>query len=164
MKPQWYVFYTYPKAEKVVNNILLHMKYESFLPMRGTIRTWKNRQTKKIYTPLFPGYIFVRADERTLYDILQVPKVCSLIKFGNKPCFIPDEDIDGIKRMVELEYDISVEHCLNEGEYVRITQGALAGFQGILVQKKGKCRFGIQLKGINQTVNVNVNASYIEKI
>ena len=40
----WYVFYTYPNAEKVVCKELLKRQYNAFLPMVKALHKWKNRQ------------------------------------------------------------------------------------------------------------------------
>ena len=58
-KKSWYVFYTCPRAEKKVNEYLLSIGYETFLPLRKELKIWKNRQRKFIETPLFSNYIFI---------------------------------------------------------------------------------------------------------
>lgn len=58
-KKNWYVFYTSPRAEKKVNEYLLSLGYESFLPLKSEFKIWRNRQRKLIKSPLFPSYIFV---------------------------------------------------------------------------------------------------------
>ena len=163
LEPHWYVFYTAPRAEKAVNDELHQRGYESFLPLHKTFRVWKNRQRKMIYNPLFPGYIFARSKENEIYNILQTPKICTCIKCDNKPSAVPEKIIEGIRLMLGLEQDIFVEHDFTEGEHVRIVQGPLSGYQGILVKKKGKCRFGIQLKEINQVVSIDIQASMLER-
>lgn len=45
-KKNWYVFYTSPRAEKKVNEYLLSLGYESFLPLKSEFKIWRNRQRK----------------------------------------------------------------------------------------------------------------------
>ena len=162
--PLWYVFYTFPRAEKVVNNELQQRNYECFLPLYKTIRIWRNRQRKMIYSPLFPGYVFVRTNEIEIYNILKIPQICTCVKCGNKPSIVPNKEIEGIKALLGLENEIFVEHGFVEGEHVRITRGALLGHQGILLKQKGKYRFGIKLDSIKQVATIDINVSIVEKI
>jgi transcription antitermination factor NusG len=160
----WYVFYTAPRAEKVVQQELTYLGYAVFLPTIKTLRIWKNRQKKKVDQVLFPSYIFVNTEESYLHNICQTPKIMTFIHCGGKPSKIKLECIEGIKRMLGLEQEITIEPNFTEGENVRIIHGPLAGYEGILVKQKSKTRFGIQLKEINQTVFVDICTSVVEKV
>lgn len=41
-KKNWYVFYTSPRAEKKVNEYLLSLGYESFLPLKSEFKILDN--------------------------------------------------------------------------------------------------------------------------
>lgn len=160
----WFVFYTCPRSEKVVYQDMIKRGYEAFLPTTKTLRIWKNRQKKWIEEVLFPSYIFVNTKHCELYDITQLPKVVTYIHCAGKPSTIALEEIEGIKRMLCLEQEVSVETNFVEGENVRILYGPLAGHKGILVKKKGKTRFGIRLKEINHTVFIDICTKVLEKV
>ncbi len=160
---QWYVFYLCPRAEKRVRNDLVKRDYEVFLPTVKTLKVWKNRQKKMIEETLFPGYIFVYTNDYELYNINRCNRVVTYIKSSGKPSIIPLKDIEGIKKMLEFGQDVCVDNSFKEGEMVRIIHGPLIGHEGILVKQKGKNRFGIQLKEINQTVLIDISTNLIEK-
>ena len=160
----WYIFYTSPRAEKVVYNDLLAREYDAFLPVTKTMKVWKNRQKKIIEAPLFPSYIFVYTIISETYEISRIPKIATCVKCGKRPSIISSGDIDSIKIMLSLDQEVSVDTTFHEGELVRIVQGPLAGHQGILVEQKGKKRFGVRLKEINHTVFINVCTTILEKI
>ncbi|MEN8906727.1 MAG: UpxY family transcription antiterminator [Clostridiales bacterium] len=162
-KKNWYVFYTAPRAEKVIKQELEFRSYEVFLPITKTLHIWKNRQKKMVDKVLFPSYIFVNTEESYLHKICQTPKIMTFIHCGGKPSKINFNCIEGIKQMLNLEQEVSVEPNFNEGEEVRIIYGPLAGYEGILVKQKSKTRFGIQLQEINQTVFIDVCTSVMEK-
>lgn len=162
-KKNWYVFYTAPRAEKIIQKELSFQGYEVFLPQIKTLRIWKNRQKKLVDQILFPSYIFVNTEESNLFKIRQTPKIMTFIHCGGKPSIISCECIEGLKRMLNLGQEISVEPNFRKGENIRIIAGPLAGYEGILVKKKSKTRFGIQLKEINQTVFVDVCTSVLER-
>lgn len=162
-KKDWYVFYTSPRAEKVAQQELEFRGYEVFLPLTKTLRIYKSRNKRMIDQVLFPSYIFVYTKESYLHRICQISKIMTYIHCGGKPSKIPFKCIDGIKQMLNLEQEISVEPNFTAGEEVRIIYGPLAGYEGVLVKQKSKTRFGIQLKEINQTVFIDVCTSMVEK-
>jgi transcription antitermination factor NusG len=160
----WYVVYTAPRAEKVVCQELINKNFVVFLPLIKELKIWKNRQKKWIDKVLFPSYIFVNTQQHELYHIKQMPRVATYLHIAGKPSTISNIVIEGIKRMLSLDKNVSVETDFNEGEKVKIIEGPLAGYKGILVQQKGKARFGIQIDEINQTVFVEVCTSILEKL
>lgn len=164
-KRNWYILYTAPRAEKVAKRELEFKGYEVFLPMIKTLRVWKNRQKKMIHQVLFPNYIFVHTTERSLPEICQINKVVTYLHCGGKPSKIAVRCIDGIKKMLSMNQELTIEYQeFTEGEMVRIITGPLAGYMGVLTQKKSKSRFGIHLKEINQTVSIEVCSDSVERI
>lgn len=161
---RWYLFYLRPRAEKSVCNELNKRGYLVYCPSYRTTRVWKNRQKKVIELPLFPNYIFVHTYQYELHTIKLLPKVVALVTLDGKPAVVSEEEIEGIKRMIELEKKITVETRFSQGEHVRICSGPLTGYEGILIRKNGKSRFGIVLKAMNQTAFVEVDVSHLEKI
>lgn len=161
---RWFLFYTFPKAEKVVCQELIKNNYEVFLPLTRSMRVWKNRQKKLIEQVLFPNYIFVKTFQHELYYITQLPKIVTYIHCGGKPSIIPSNVVDSLKNVLCTNQEISLESNYCEGENVRIICGPLAGNEGILVKQNGKTRFGIQLKEINYTVLIDIRTSLLQKI
>ena len=162
-KSSWFVFYTYPRSEKVVYRELLKMNYEVFLPMTKTMRVWKNRQKKWVQQVLFPNYIFVNTRQCDLHFINQVPKIVTYIQCAGKPSVVSTKEIETIKKMLFLKEDISVVSTFYKGEKVKIVSGPLIGHEGILIKQSGKTRFGIELKEINQTILIDIDTNVLEK-
>lgn len=163
-KRNWYVFYTAPRAEKAIQKELYFRGYEIFLPMTKTLRIWKNRQKKMVDQVLFPGYIFVKTEVNYLYKICQISKIMAYIHCGGEPSIISSKCIEGIKRMLNLDRELTVEYEFIVGDKVKIIYGPLAGYQGILIKKNSKTRFGIQLEKINHTVLIDICMNEIEKL
>jgi transcription antitermination factor NusG len=161
---KWYVFYTYPRAEKVVRDDLLERNYEVYLPLITTLRLWKNRQKKLVESPLFPNYIFVKTNVNALSGISKLPKVVTYLSSGEKPSIILPKEIETIKIVLTLEQEFVVEGKFYEGKKVRIKEGPLVGNEGVLIKQTGKTRFGILLNGIKHTVLIDINTSMIESV
>lgn len=161
---KWYVLYTFPKAEKAVYSELVKRNYEVFFPTIRTLNIWRNRQKKWIDRALFPNYVFVYTLQRELYYVTRVPKVVNYIEFEGKPSVISLKEVECIKKMLSLKEEIQITTEFFEGEKVRIISGPLAGYDGTLVDYKGKVRFGIQLNEINHSLLINISSRMLEKI
>jgi transcription antitermination factor NusG len=164
LQQNWYVLYTCPRTEKIVYHELVKRNYNVFLPSIRTLRVWKNRQRKWIEQVLFPGYIFIYTYQYKLYEIKRVPKVVSYVHCAGMPSVVPLKDIEGIRKMLDMGQEISVDIQFSEGEIVKIVRGPLMGHEGMLIKQKGKTKFGIQLKEINKTISIEINTSVLEKL
>ncbi len=160
----WYVFYTRPRSEKVVCNELVKRHYCVFLPLVKTLRRWKNRQKKMVLKVLFPGYIFVKTSASEIFNIEQIQSIVYCVRFGQRPAVVPEKDIECIEHMLNLDQDIFTDHDFAEGEHARVVKGPLAGYEGILIHRRGKYRFCIQLKDIQQCACIEIQTSMLEKI
>ena len=159
----WYIFYTTPRAEKVVYRDLEKNGMEVFLPLRKVSKIWKNRQHKIIEEPIFPSYIFIKTNQNKIYSILRHPKICTYISFLGKPSTISEKDIEAIKIMISSEETIETNEFY-EGEKVRVIRGVLNGYEGILCSRKGKNNFGIKIQGVDIIASIEISISDVIKI
>lgn len=163
-KKSWYVFYTCPRAEKKVNEYLLSIGYETFLPLKKELKIWKNRQRKLIKSPLFPSYIFVLATRNDIFYINRAYGICSCVTFAGVPAIVLDDDIMSLKIMQEMDVEVlkNTEFCL--GDKIRVIDGPLCGYEGILINVKGKEKFGVSVNCVNLTAIIDLGYSKIEKL
>lgn len=98
-------------------------------------------------SPLVPGYLFVYIFEEEYFTVLKVPGVVSFLKEDRKMVPIPAVQIDNLRYVVEKstrEIEFSFEN-IRVGDKVRIILGDLEGFEGELVDFRGKTRVAIRL-------------------
>lgn len=164
IKREWHIFYLRPRTEKIVYRMLTNLGYEVFCPVILEVKTWKNRQKKKISLPLFPNYLFVYTYQHDLYIIRSFPQVVCFVSCAGKPSTISGKEIEGIRRMLGLGKSVILETKFSKGEHVRIVSGPLKGHEGLLVKQRSKSRFGICLKAINHTVYIDISKSELEKL
>lgn len=164
LKKNWYVFYTSPRAEKKVNEYLLSLGYQSFLPLKSEFKIWKNRQRKLIKLPLFPSYIFVLATRNDIFDINKVYGICRCVTYAGVPAIISDNDIMSLKIMQEMDVEVLRSDDLCSGDKIRIVDGPLCGYDGILIKIKGKEKFAVSVSCVNLTAVIDLDSSKIEKL
>jgi len=161
--PRWYAAYTSANHEKRVAEILRAREVEYFLPVYSSLRKWKDRRVQ-LELPLFPGYLFVHMGLRDRLKILQVPGVAHLVGFGGTPTALPDAEVDALRAGQASGVRAEPHPFLTAGRRVRIKTGPLAGMEGILVQRKGKCRVVISIELIQRSVAVDADAADVEVV
>jgi transcription antitermination factor NusG len=155
---RWFALWTRSRHEQVVREQLEQKRVEAFLPTVTRWSRWKDRK-KKIDWPLFPGYCFARFDPRERLPILKCTGVVNIISFEGEPAPIPEQEIDGIRRLVET--DLAYDPCpmIREGQMVEVVHGPLTGVVGRLVRKNDKARLVLSVDLIGQAVSVEVDAA-----
>jgi transcription antitermination factor NusG len=164
-QPEWYALYTRSRFEKKLMSALSDRSIEVFLPMREILSRWKDRK-KRIWIPLFPGYIFIHQlnTPANRYRILNVPGAVRFVGFNGQAAPIPQEQVDGIRRFLESSLAVDPYPYMTIGRRVEVIAGPLTGIQGTLVQKKGRFRLVIQVDLIRQAVSVEIDASDVQPV
>lgn len=163
-KKNWYVFYTCPRAEKKVNKYLLSLGYETFLPLKKEVKVWKNRQRKVIETPLFPSYIFINIEQCNIFETTKIYGICYCVSCNGVPAYISDEHIQSLKIMQNMNITSVSSEKIFVGDKIRVLNGPLCGYEGILIKMNGINKFGINIDCTNLIAMVDLNISKIERI
>ena len=154
----WFAVWTRSRHEKAVYDQLTSKEIQSFLPTIPRWSRWKDRK-KKIDWPLFPGYCFVRFDGADRLGILKCTGVVNIVSFNGEIAPIPEQEIDGIRRLVtsDLQYDPCP--LIREGMMVEVVHGPLKGVVGRLVRKGPHARLVLSVDLIGQAVSVEIDAA-----
>jgi transcription termination/antitermination protein NusG len=165
IKSGWYALYTRSRFEKKMLSELTDRSIEVFLPMREIISRWKDRK-KKIWMPLFPGYIFINHMDtpENRYRILNIPGAVRFVGHEGRAEPIPEEQILYVRQFLESSIAIDPYPYMQVGSRVEVIAGPLKGIRGILVEKRGKFRFVLQVDLIRQAVSVEIDASDVRPI
>jgi transcription antitermination factor NusG len=160
--PQWFVLFVRTNQEKTTASRLDHPQIKHFLPCFRSLRQWKDRRVT-LDVPLFPGYVFVHLPHAERMRVLTLPNVLYLVGSGSTPAVVTDEEIAWIGR--GLQSGNAVPHeCMNEGQRVVITFGALAGLKGILVRKVNNSRVVVSLDSIGRAFAVEVDLQSVREL
>ena len=165
LQPHWYALYTRSRFEKKLLSELVDRQVEVFLPMREVLSRWKDRK-KKIWMPLFPGYIFVNHVDtpENRYNVLNVPGAVRFVESVGRAEPVPEEQIVAIRRFLESNMAVDPYPYMQVGMQVEIIAGPLTGVRGILIEKRGKFRFILQLDMIRQAVSVEIDANDVKPV
>lgn len=139
---RWYCVHTKPRAEAQALEHLQRQGFECLLPrLQRTVLLNGRRQTG--VEALFPRYLFLRADAEatSLAPVRSTKGAVGLVRTAGLPATVPDEFIERLQADANADGLITLpERRLLPGERVAITDGPLAGLQGIYTQAQGEQR------------------------
>ena len=150
-KRDWYLIFCKPHQEMSARTNLERQGYEVYLPL---IRGRKRSQGRRVpcLQPMFPRYLFIHlgTGSDNWAPIRSTIGVSHLVKFGFEPAKVPDDLItalmfnagdEGIFEAKETEF--------KPGDHLRIAEGVMAGYEGIVLARTGKDRVQLLLNFVS---------------
>jgi len=157
--------WTRSNCEQLVYDQLATKGFDVFLP---TAEAWSRRGRIRVRAriPLFRGYLFLRhAMDRASY--LDICKARGLVRLLGQRWdqleAVSDSEIDAIQKLIRSELPVFPYPFLREGQRVRITNGPLAGVEGLMVRgnpKKGLVVVSVEL--LRRSVAVQLDCTTME--
>lgn len=149
----WYVLYTKPRTEKRVAESLEQMGVEVYCPLITEIKQWKDRK-KKLKTPLFKSYVFIKLEEKNRNRVFDVLGVVRYLFWLGKPAIVRNEEIEVIQEWLDGEKvdDAKVDH-LNQGDKISIKNGVFKDHEAI-IREVGNRKMRLILPKLGCTVEV----------
>jgi transcription termination/antitermination protein NusG len=165
----WYVVHTKSRHEYKANSGLIKKNITTFLP---EIELWSKRKDrkKKIFSPLFPGYLFAEAlslDNEIKLAILKTAGVVRILgkKENSEPIPVPDNKIEAIRHLVNTKTEIFTMQFPQDGEPARIMDGPFAGLEGTVVSSDvEKELFVISIDLMQRSVAIKLKGFQISKV
>lgn len=160
---KWFAVYTLSHHEKRVHAHLETSELETFLPLYVTNRRRKNRSTEKLQLPIFPNYVFARMVEPERIRVLRLPGVVGIVGTGREATPIPDIEIESLK--LGMKGGIVIPHpFVKIGDWVRVTNGVMAGLEGVLIRQHNDVRVVINVESIGRGMAIEIDVADIEVI
>lgn len=154
----WYALRTKSRHEKLVRDQLDKQGIEPLLPTVKRLSQWKDRK-KEIEVPLFSGYCFVRFSQLEKTPVQKIVGVVEIVGSGSRPEPIPEEEINGLRRLMTSVLPYDPHPYLHEGMRVEVVRGPLQGMHGILLRKEKRHRLVIGVQLIQQAAAVEIDVN-----
>lgn len=152
----WYALYVNARHEKKIVLKLIEQDVNAYTPIIKKMQQWSDRK-KWIEFPMISGYVFVKTDVLEKEKILKTPHVLGFIKFNGIEAKIKESEIEILKSIELTGYDVTNEVTdLKMSDDVEITQGALKGLIGKIVQIQNEDYIHIELDSLKQNIRVKV--------
>jgi transcription termination/antitermination protein NusG len=165
----WYAVSTRSRHEYKANSGLSQKGIITFLP---EMEVWSKRKDrkKKIFIPLFPGYLFVETpclDNEAKLSILKTFGVVRILgkKENNEPVAVPDGKIEAIQRLLNKKVEVFSLQYPQIGEPARIVDGPFTGIEGTVISRDvEKELFVITIELLQRSVAIKLEGFQITKI
>ena len=162
---QWYVVHTYSGYENTVkatiekyveNRGLQDLIHEISIPLE-TVTEITDNGPKEVERKVFPGYVLVKMvmNDETWHVVRNIRGVTGFLGEGNKAIPLSEADVAALgveKREVVVSYQ--------EGDTVRITDGALESFLGTVDEidlDRSKVRVVVSMFGRETPVELDLD-------
>ena len=162
---QWYVVHTYSGYENTVkatiekyveNRGLQDLIHEISIPLE-TVTEITDNGPKEVERKVFPGYVLVKMvmNDETWHVVRNIRGVTGFLGEGNKAIPLSEADVAALgveKREVVVSYQ--------EGDTVRITDGALESFLGTVEEidlDRSKVRVVVSMLGRETPVELELD-------
>ena len=163
---RWYCAYTKPESEVWARSNLWERGFEVYLPLYRKRRRHA-RRIDWIQAPLFPRYLFLRADfdERTRNGAAYAPGIVQLVRFGEHPAIVSDRVVAELRAresdngIIDLDNGQGSASRFQPGQWVRIEEGALIDQIGLFQTRIDAERVYILLNLLGRDVRVAVDAN-----
>ena len=164
--PSWYVVYTRPKQERRVCLNLEAWRVETFAPELLERRCNQfTGQPSYIAKSMFPNYIFVRFNPRTMFhNIICTRGIRYVLCSDGVPVPIDEELIQLIRSRIDDSGFVRLGKDFKVGDKVRFIDGPLQNVQGIFSQEmKDSERVLILLDVVNYQVRIATTRDQLRK-
>ena len=163
-KLHWFAVYTKPRWEKKVARLLDEKGIENYCPISKVVRQWSDRR-KIVLEPIFKSYVFVRVPDAEKWQLRSVPGIINFVYWLGKPARIKDDDIVTIRKFLHEFSDVQVEDVskLQVNGKVRIKQGILMNYHGILIELSGT-RAKVKIESMGLQLSAVFDRKNLERV
>jgi transcription antitermination factor NusG len=158
--PQWFALVVKPRFDKAVARALELKGFETLLPLYKKYHKYGTR-SKSSELPLFPGYVCCRFDVHSRLPILMTPGVIQVLGAGNTPIPVSDREISSLQTAIRAQLPIQPFAFVNVGQRVRISSGALAGIEGIVLKSKPSLRLILSVTLLQRSVLLEIDRDQV---
>lgn len=147
----WHVLHAKPRQEKSLARHLYANGVSFYLP---TVPRRSNARGRVLtaHAPLFPGYLFLYADQDERVTALTSNRIVhSLVVHDQQRLF---DDLRQVDKLLGAGLPVSTETRLPPGTPVEITTGPLAGLCGTVIRAGSARRFVVRVDFIHQGASV----------
>lgn len=162
----WYLVYSKPREESRAETHLARQGYEAFLP-RLRVQARKSGRFVTRIEPMFPRYLFVLFDahNQDWSPIRSTLGVSTLVRFGNRPAAVPGDLVEALRASVDESGIVEnrVPPPVEAGNRVRVIDGLLQGYEGIVEARNGAERVRVLLDVADRYTLATLNAHQLAR-
>jgi transcription antitermination factor NusG len=157
----WQVLYLRPRLEKKTAEACARGGIEHYLPLRTRTRVYQRRQVTTSL-PLFPGYLFVNADEAGRLALQKTNHVLRFLVPGRPRRML--RQLVQVRRALRADPTLAAVKPLAVGRRVRIMAGPFQGLEGLVTRLSSTMRVVLTVEMIGQAIAVQAERTQVEPL
>lgn len=160
----WFVIWTRSHAEKKVEQRLAALGLSPWLPTIVERHRWSDRW-KEVVRPLFPGYLFARAESVEWHKVLRTPGVLTIVKHRGEPALLTPDFIVRLREAIQREGATPEAITAPEyspGDEVIVQEGPLQGVRGVVRELRSRRQLVIWVAEINRGVALTIGSALVK--
>ncbi len=174
-KMAWYVVHTYSGYENKAKQALedkirangLEKHFGKILVPSEKVTETKSGVKRTSTRKFFPSYLFVQMElnDQTWHLVKNTPKITGFVGGGTRPSPVPESEVLRITNQIEAgTLKPSTRVSFDKGETVRVSEGPLQGFTGVVEEvNTDKQRAKVMVSILGRSTPVDLNFNEIEK-
>ena len=166
----WYVIWVESGKEHKVRGIIESQvpaeTYERIVIPEKRIQKKFKGEWKEVQSVLFPGYLFVVAEDITEFAaaLVAVPEFTKILKADDEIAAIYPEEEAALKRLVDQDEVVKMSEGIIENDKVLIFDGPLKGMEGTIQRINRHKRVAvIRMELFERVMLVEVGLEIVEK-
>ena len=178
MEHKWYVVHTYSGYENKVEQSLrerierygVEASFSEVLVPRENVTETVKGERKTSARKFFPGYILVKMElnKHTWHIVKDTPKVTGFVGGGSDPASVPNVPEREVMRITHQIAEGTARPApkrrFEEGETVRVTEGAFANFNGTVDEiNVDKGRLTVLVSIFGRATPIDLDFTQVEK-
>lgn len=156
----WFAFYLLSRREKEFMRRLRGMNIAHYCPMIAKRYRSPSGRFRTSFLPLFPGYVFVFANDEERYRALTTNCVSRWLPVADGKQLTAD--LRQIHRLIQHGAALTPESRLEAGDPVRIRTGPFANLEGTIVKRHGQSRLVIAVRFLQQGASILLEDCEVE--
>ena len=157
----WFVAHSRPRCEKKVVQYCDDLGIATTLPVYKSVRKYRGK-TVTFEKPLFPGYVFLKAQPLQRGKIYQSDYVANLLDVPDQALL--EQQLAEILLALETGLEIVLAPEIGKGMRIKVKNGPLAGIEGWVEERYGFDTVLLRLDFIGQAAAVKLNAADLEPV
>jgi len=157
----WWVVYTKSRQEKSLARDLLGYRIPFYLPQVPRDHLVRGRRVRA-HVPVYPGYLFLFGTPDERVGALTTNRTSRILSVPTQERLL--RDLRQLAKLIATGAPLTIEQRLSPGRMVRIRNGAMAGIEGTIIQRRGSDRLLIAVNFLQQGVSIEINDFMVEPI
>lgn len=157
----WTVIHCRPRCEKKVLGLQKLRPADMFLPFMERVHNYGGR-IRKNRIPLFTGYVFAKLKREDVQWYQQNQYIARVMEVVDERKLL--EPLQAVATALNEGKKLEVLPQLRPGQRVQITGGSMKGLEAEIGDIKGEQILMLQIEMIQQTVVLELDASFVKPI